>query len=250
MNKENSIGQSTQDIRHSILDQKNDFTETPMHVCLRKDNFECLRLLLINGANLEVKDKYGNTVVHTAALRNKVDALKEMLSVIKEGKDRLPEWQSVLKICNKKQLVPAALATEIPVVEVLLESADKAGHYNDELGHLLSWAAGRNKLELARYLIGQGATVNVENENGQTPLKLACVRGHVDLAELILQHSEDPNYTGENSKLTAMNSAARSGHIDVVELLRRHNVHLWDQGVMETSALHSAIAGGQSQLAE
>ena len=250
MGKDHNSVQSVHDLRQSILDQKNDFTETPMQVCLRKDNFECFRLLLRNSANIGVKDKYGNTVVHTAALRNKVDALKEMLSLIQERKKGLAEWQTVLKSGNKKQLVPAALATEIPVVEVLLECADKSGNYNDELGHLLSGAAGRNKLELARYLIEQGATVNVENENGQTPLKLACVRGHVDLAELILQHSEDPNYTGENSKLTAMNSAARSGHIDVVELLRRHNVHLWDQGVMETSALHSSIAGGQSQLAE
>ena len=219
-------------------------------MCLRKDNFECLLLLLNNSANIGVKDKYGNTVVHTAALRNKVDALKEILSAIGDITDGLGQWQAVLKSCNKKQLVPAALATEIPVVEVLLQCADKSGSYNDELGHLLFWAAGRNKLELASYLIDQGATVNVENENGQTPLKLACVRGHVDLAELILEHSSDPNYTGENSKLTAMNSAARSGHIDVVELLRRHHVHLWDEGVMETSALHSAIAGGQSQLAE
>ena len=132
---------------------------------------------------------------------------------------------------------------------MLLEKDEKDETFNDKLGHLLFWAAGRNKLELARYLIEQGASVNVEN-NGQTPLKLACVRGHVDLAELILEHSQDPNYTGENSRLTAMNSAAKSGHLDVVELLRKHKVHLWDQGVMETSALHSAILGGQSQLAE
>ncbi|KAI6653575.1 Serine/threonine-protein phosphatase 6 regulatory ankyrin repeat subunit A-like isoform X1 [Oopsacas minuta] len=233
-----------------IINQKNDYTETSLHVCLRKENLDCLNMLLRNNANISIEDKYGNSVVHTAALRNRDDALKEMLHTMLEKEEGLNEWQSVLKNCNKKRLIPAALATEIPVVEVLLERANKEGAYNDELGRLLFWAAGRNKLELARYLIGEGATVNVENENGQTPLKLACVRGHVDLAELILEHNEDPNYTGENSKLTAMNSAARSGHIDVVELLRRHNVHLWDQGVMETSALHSAIAGGQSQLAE
>lgn len=63
-------------------------------------------------------DKYGNSVVHTAALRNKDDALREMLNVMVEKEDGLREWQAVLKHCNKKQLVPAALATEIPVVEV------------------------------------------------------------------------------------------------------------------------------------
>ena len=116
-NGDNVSGFSSVEMRAKVLDQKNDFTETPLHVCLRKDNFDCLQLLIRNNASISVKDKYGNTVVHTAALRNKVDGLKEMMSVFEDDEGRMQEWQDVLKIENKKNLVPAALATEIPVVE-------------------------------------------------------------------------------------------------------------------------------------
>ena len=119
---------------------------------------------------------------------------------------------------------------------------------NEQLGMLLATATERNNLDLATFLVSKGAKLDFESEHGITPLKLASKRGYTDLVGYILQEGSDPNYKSEKSAYTAINNATKSGHKELVKLLINHKASLWDDQTMETSALHSAVNGGQIQL--
>ena len=113
---------------------------------------------------------------------------------------------------------------------------------------LLATATERNNLDLATFLVSKGASLDFESDQGVTALKLASKRGYTDLVGYILQEGSDPNYKSEKSAYTAINNATKSGHKELVKLLINHNASLWDDQIMETSALHSAVNGGQIHL--
>lgn len=79
----------------------------------------------------------------------------------------------------------------------------------------LMMAALKGHLELARQLIGRGADVN---KTGWTPLHYAATGGHLAVMELLLEHhayidAESPNGT------TPLMMAAQYGSIDAIKLL-------------------------------
>ena len=118
----------------------------------------------------------------------------------------------------------------------------------EQLGMLLASATERNNIELATFLVSKGASLDFESELGVTALKLASKRGYTELVGHILQEGSDPNHKSKKSKYTAINNATKSGHKDIVDLLITHKATLWDDQTMETSALHSAVSGGQNHI--
>ena len=68
--------------------------------------------------------------------------------------------------------------------------------------------------------------VNYTNNNGSTPLLVACSNGNLDIVKLLLAHGAIVN--NPDSNYSALNNAAISGHIDVVnELLDRGADPTW-----------------------
>ena len=113
---------------------------------------------------------------------------------------------------------------------------------------LLATATERNNIELATFLISKGASLSFESDQGTTALKLASKRGYTGLVGYILKEGSDPNHKSEKSTDTAINNATKSGHKELVKLLIQHKASLWEEQTMDTSALHSAVSGGQIHL--
>jgi len=44
-----------------------------------------------------------------------------------------------------------------------------------------------------KYLIEQGADINIENESGETPLFNACSSGNENLVKYLIEHGADIN---------------------------------------------------------
>ena len=83
----------------------------------------------------------------------------------------------------------------------------------------LHWAAHNDDIEMARVLIGAGATIGAKTRlEAITPLFLACVNGSPGMIRLLLEAGADPN--GANGLgATALMQAAASGNVDAVRLL-------------------------------
>ena len=81
-------------------------------------------------------------------------------------------------------------------------------------------AAYSNYVEMARVLLTHGATMNAQDENGETPLHHAVHALNQDMAEVLLAHGADPNPEGMGG--TPLDVALRKGNASMAELLRRH----------------------------
>ena len=79
-------------------------------------------------------------------------------------------------------------------------------------------ACEKGNVELARFLLDNGAAVDWANKNGQTPLYTACVKGHVDAARLLLERGAAVDQANKNGA-TPLWISCWKGHVDAARLL-------------------------------
>lgn len=72
--------------------------------------------------------------------------------------------------------------------------------------------------QLLDYTPDDTSLLSGTDEDGRQPLHFACLRGHRDLADLLLQRGADIDARG-NARATPLDDACFKGHKDVVELL-------------------------------
>ncbi len=56
----------------------------------------------------------------------------------------------------------------------------------------LHMAARRGNVEIANVLIGRGATIDVQDKKGETPLRRAINCGRLELVELLMSRGANP----------------------------------------------------------
>jgi ankyrin repeat protein len=79
--------------------------------------------------------------------------------------------------------------------------------------------ASRGNVRVAKYLIDQGALVNVKNKNCETPLSTACRSRKVEMIKLLLAHHADMSVTDDRGK-TVLENMVEWKLDDIANLLR------------------------------
>eukprot|EP00758_Cryptobia_borreli_P002407 Tbor_TRINITY_DN3007_c0_g1::TRINITY_DN3007_c0_g1_i1::g.17358::m.17358/K20032/ZDHHC13_17, HIP14; palmitoyltransferase ZDHHC13/17 len=78
----------------------------------------------------------------------------------------------------------------------LLGGVDANQPLDDTTRETILHYAGRGGYDvLVKFLLDNGASVNVQDSSGQTPLMWACQRGNIKAAEVLLAHGADMNIT-------------------------------------------------------
>ena len=142
---------------------------TPLHEGAAKGKYEIVKLLLKHGADPSKKNRDGHTAI----------------DLVKEGD------QDVLDLLRgDTALLDAAKKGNLVRVQKLLNPEnlncrDSQGRNSTPL-HL---AAGYNNLEVADFLLENGADVNAQDKGGLIPLHNASSYGHLDIAALLIRYN-------------------------------------------------------------
>src|SRR5437764_5870917 len=98
------------------------------------------------------------------------------------------------------RLIEAVKSRDRAAIRSLIEKRVDVNAAQPDGTTALAWAANRDDLETADFLIRAGANVNVANDYGITPLSLACTNRSAPMVERLLKAGADPNaaqWTGE-----------------------------------------------------
>lgn len=174
---------------------------SPLHTAVRVSNIKIVELLLANGADVNAKDKNGQTPLHL--VEDEVIAsllLKE--GALVDGRDN----SSRTALHEKKNLRVAKL--------LVAYNADVNAKDDTDITPLHT-AVNANNVDLARLLLTHGADVDAKDDDRVTPLHTAANANNVDLARLLLTHGADVNAVGEDDQ-TALHFAE---DVEMVRLL-------------------------------
>ena len=91
--------------------------------------------------------------------------------------------------------------------------------------------------------IAAGANVNAKYNYGDTPIYVATVKNHPDVAKLLLAHGANPNAKDAKIGKTALHLAAQLGHADIVKLLLAYGANVNARTKYGDTPLHLAALG-------
>ncbi|KAI3644010.1 hypothetical protein MP228_010174 [Amoeboaphelidium protococcarum] len=230
------------------LNQQDDLGLTSAMLAAQNSSFHQLQALISRGANLQLKDKHGKTVLHHCAENKVTHGVKQVLSVAPEllnNKDNYGRTCLHLAcldgniaivyylltidqgIINEKDdsdrtlLHCAAISGKPSVLKLLTEFGAKLNKGDKHLATALHYACSQNLVDCVNVLLRKGASTSIKDGEGRQCLIWAAIRGHFDVIRLLCSTDLDVN-AAEDHGLTALHFAAYSGHTACcIQLIRR-----------------------------
>uniref|UniRef100_T1ISP3 Uncharacterized protein n=1 Tax=Strigamia maritima TaxID=126957 RepID=T1ISP3_STRMM len=180
----------------------------PLHNACSYGHYEVTELLVEHGASVNVTDLWKFTPLHEATAKGKYEIVKLLLKhgadpnrknrdghipldLVKEGDQDVADL-----LRGDVALLDAAKKGNLARVQKLINhdniNCRDAQGRNSTLLHL---AAGYNNLEVAEFLLKNGADVNSTDKGGLIPLHNASSYGHLDTAALLIKYNTLVNTT-------------------------------------------------------
>ena len=144
----------------------------------------------------------------------------------------------------------AARDGDLAGVKALLRSHPALSVSKDSDGTTpLYYAALKGHKDVAALLLASKAEVDAKNNDGVTPLCAAAKNGYKDVAELLLASKADAN-AKDNLGMTPLHWAASNGYYDVAILLLANKADVNAKDKSGVTPLHEAELAGQTEMVE
>ena len=181
---------------------EDDNGSTPLHGAAVFGRAEVAKLLVENGANLQARNDDGGTPVDALHLDWRMTAfIGGMIGVAVEKEDI-----AAMKVGRDK--IAKLFGTE--------GTFDRAGTFQAQA---LSGAAFTGDLATMKQALAGGADPNtMDPQSGSTLLATAALMGHTEVVALLLEHGADVNVRSRDGA-TALHTAAFLGRVETVKLL-------------------------------
>jgi hypothetical protein len=142
---------------------------------------------------------------------------------------------------NARAIVAAVHRGDLEEVRRLVEQDRGLLDANNGSSTPLRAAAWGFSVEVMRYLLDEGADANLQSPIGCSALDVACIRGHLGMASLLLAHGADAAAVWGEGETPLMRACAY-GHADIVALLLAHGCGdiSRQRGLGGSTALHYA----------
>ncbi|KAM6979711.1 LOW QUALITY PROTEIN: nuclear factor NF-kappa-B p105 subunit [Aplochiton taeniatus] len=181
------------------LDIRNYLYQTPLHLAVITQQKEAVEALLLAGADVTLRDRYGNTALHLAAQQKEGGDMMELLLQHRQVAP-LVDLPNAAGVCA---LHLAVLANSLRSLRALLTTAPPKGAPHQGRVEVQERSWGRTALHLATemdnvslagcLLLEGNATVDCCTYDGSTPLHIAAGRGSVKLTALLMAAGADPH---------------------------------------------------------
>ncbi|MCI4388638.1 hypothetical protein PGIGA_G00088290 [Pangasianodon gigas] len=196
--------------------------------------FERCRELVEAGYDVRQPDKENVTLLHWAAINNRIDLVKYYISkgaiVDQLGGD-----------LNSTPLHWATRQGHLSMVVQLMKLGADPSLIDGEGCTCVHLAAQFGHTSIVAYLIAKGQDVDMMDQNGMTPLMWAAYRTHsVDPTRLLLTFNVSVNLGDKYHKNTALHWAVLAGNTTVISLLLEANANVDAQNIKGETALDLA----------
>lgn len=167
------------------INSKNSLGQTPVALASWEGHKEIVKFLIKRGADLNLKDQFGGTPLHMAAMGGHIEIVKLLIS---EGAD--------INSKSNDGITPFELAFEYGKIKIVEVFFNRGFNVNTRInrfeGTLLHKAVILGNKKLVNFLINREAFLDAKDKRGNTPLELAFICEHKDLADLLITRGAKP----------------------------------------------------------
>ena len=183
-------------------------------------NFNLVWELILNGADVNCRDKTGQSPLHHACYLGHFDIVKQLI-----GSGAIID----IKV-PKKNVTPLHAATmngNINIVVYLVERGAKIDSKDDMGATPIFAACWIGNLPVVKYLVEQGAEINITTNYGSSLLHHATQSGNLALVQFLVDEGLDANSRALNGS-TPLQIAVAIGNKELVEYLirKKANIHI------------------------
>lgn len=222
----------------SLLELRDEQEMTPLNLAALNGNAEIARLLIERGADIHSGDADNSQPIHCAAISGNVPIIEMLLRAGANINEQDNNGATALTF--------AAGRGRAEMVRFLLEKGCDPGLRNNR-GVTALFFAGTP--EIAALMLGKGANVNEQTNDGNTPLHNAVSRGRVSLTTFLLEHGADPN-ARNNDGMTPIFSLRGDSALAIARLLIEHGADARTTSNEGLTPLHTAAATGSIEIAD
>lgn len=183
--------------------------DLPIHVAAREGHVEPVKLLKGGRQFSELKTKHGETLIHIAALTNRLEIAKELILQDIDINAWAKPHSYHLRLWASNEIKYSLKALPLPFNIIPLHYACSQGHY-----------------EMTELLLENGAWVNAtsdDEQHGMSPLMMAVESGSTNLVCLLLARGAKVNASIPATLVTALHMACRRGDLETTRELVRYS---------------------------
>ncbi|KAE8445519.1 hypothetical protein EG329_013282 [Mollisiaceae sp. DMI_Dod_QoI] len=214
-----------------------DYGWNALHYAVRDGNEGIIKVLLQRGANIEARDACERTALRHAARYGHEGLIRVLL-------DR----GANIEARDVNQCTPLHLAVDNRhegVIRVLLKAgADTEGRTAQSGSTALHRASQKGHQESVEALLGNGASIEIKDDNDWTALHTAAYYGHEGVIKALLKRGANIEVKTALSMATALHKASLHGQHRIVELLLDSGADIEAKDVEGWTALHFAAHYG------
>jgi ankyrin repeat protein len=209
--------------------------ETPLMVASRLNALSAAQLLLKQGADKTMQDKSGNYAIHHAACNGNLQIVETLFLTVEDllVKNNMGEQPLHVAAANNQLKVVKALVN-IPGVQInawtepsrvkTFKPGDRSNmNVVDNMSKLactpLHYACSKGNYDIASTLIEHGAMVNANQEDGTSPLMMACDVQSFGLVQLLLTQGANPNAATAKEGITALHISCKRDDFETTRIL-------------------------------
>ena len=199
----------------NIKDIHNNFLLT---YAVRFNKIDIVKLLLDSGANYDIVDSYGRSILYDATESNFYDIVSMLLLYSSKN-----IGVSITDIRDINGNIPLHYAIKLKnneITKLLLETNSDPYVNNIDGYNSLHLAVKTGNIVIIKSILGKMSSVNFKTLKGESALHIAInYFNNIDIVNILLEHDADPNIIDNENGFTPLHYAVGWNKIEIIEKL-------------------------------
>ena len=229
--------------QNADINSRGGYEMTPIHCASTEGHNHIIEYLISKGANINVKNEDGNYPIHFAASLGRYSTVQYFIEKLKNIE---------IDIKGKNDKTPLHYACECHRLEIaafLISNGAKINSKDENGNCAIHYACYYGSHPIVQFLVEkQGADVNIKSNHLATPLHYACLNGYLDIIKYLIPKGADV-YSKDEYGNYAIHHASMGGHLPIVKyLIEDQNVPIDIKGEKDKTPLHCALEFGHKPI--